>query len=198
MFADKECDSRPRIDPDPVSIGAMLIATMGVVLQIESNMQSRREAARQQRITQNAITVRLALDEINDAIVQFETFWHVFQRLGTNEVPTGKTAFGVLKKYLTEEEYDTYLNELDKVLDQIGSVNKAVQRILFADLELTNGDRDRLVRDCQSLRVACDRALFGGREASEIFENVGTILHQSAVLVRRLILATDPEPPLAF
>lgn len=189
-----------RIDPDPISIGTFLLATLGVLLQLEAKVTERREVSRRRRSVRARAIASEAIDEIQQAISVFETFWAYFTEIGTTQAGQIEVGFGNAQKYLTEEEYTSVLERLDVVLDNIGDLNKAVQRILFADFELDEVTPDSLENlrfQCRVLREACNRVLFSGRETANSFLiEIPKLLNQARRFTRDLRLALQLDPPL--
>jgi hypothetical protein len=190
-----------RIDPDPIAIGALLMATLGVILKLESKIETRRELERGRRNTRARATISRALDEIQQSLSVFESFWLFFEGIGQTVAGPGEIGFGHAQKFLTEQEYSSVLDRLDGVLEEIGNVNRAVQRILFTPVDLDDVEPDALISlsfECRILREACNRSLFNGQSTTESFlQDLPKLLEQTRRFTRSLRSIIELDPPLA-
>lgn len=177
-----------REDPDPFTVGSIVIAGAALLLNLEQKIESRKTA---ESLVRNEVAKKrttLSLRRIERSLLYLKDFWTFFDAIGDNEVIDDEVGggYGAARRLLSESEYEEFNTRLDFVLYHIGRINKELYEIKLGDIYLDEQLRDEFLSRIQRLRRSLNLLMGNVADIAEKLGTVYTSLNMATQLVVEL------------
>lgn len=178
-----------RQDPDPFTIATLVLASAGLLLNLEQKIEAKRGSKISESNEKSRTDLRVRLGRIRRSLTLIREFWVFFEENGQYEVVEAdglSVGYGSSRKYFNDAEYKEFNKRLDEVLKNIGLINKELYAIKLDELIISDDLREYFKVMIDELREELTNIITPMGSITRRLLRVKEVLSKSGILLDEL------------